>query len=156
MATTGSVEREGQLAVPRDFAFSYVADYRNIPKWMYGVSSIEPYGDKTYGEGALFDTSFTGGVTAITFRLATIDWQDGQLIALKSVRGPDVSARFEFERHDEDKTLFRVGIGYPMLGGLAGRALRKVNDMLVGQAVRHVETNLRREVEAAFVAERRT
>ncbi|MBF6245646.1 SRPBCC family protein [Nocardia elegans] len=147
---TISVSRQREIAVPHDFAFSFISDYRNIPLWMYGISAIEPLGGRARGVGACFRAVFAGGAGATELELEAIRWQDGHLIALSSVRGPEVAARFQVAAVTESTTLVRVEIEVPAPGGLAGVALRTVTNAVAGRAIRHTEANLRRELEARY------
>ncbi|WP_169811097.1 SRPBCC family protein [Nocardia amamiensis] len=148
----GTIERRGEIAAPLDFTFGFVADYRNVPRWMFGVSEFQPCGAQTSGAGSIFATSFSNGATSVTVELTAVEWHDGELIALKSKQKPYVSARFAFESASAETTLVRVRIDYPIAPGLTGRLLGRINEMIVAQAIRHVETSLRREVTAAFLA----
>jgi hypothetical protein len=151
---SAAVAREGLLAVPREFAFAFVADYRNVPRWMYGVSRFDPCTAQTAGAGARFDTSFSGVGGTRALRLEATQWLDGTLLVLESVDEPLVTARFSFRDARAEATAIGVRISYPVPRGLAGLALGRVADLVVGAAVRHVEISLRRELAAAYTARR--
>ncbi|MFI6168351.1 hypothetical protein ACIBCN_16330 [Nocardia sp. NPDC051052] len=148
-----SVDRYGEVAASRDFAFGFVADYRNVPKWMFGISRFEPKGDQATGPGALFEVTFSA-LRSFTFELEATAWDEGETIALESAEAPRATARFEFDTRGNDVTQIRVQIGFQVPRALLVRPLRRMNDVVVGQAVRHVETNLRRELETAFASAR--
>ena len=149
----GTVERQGEIDVPIDFAFGFVADYHNVPKWMFGVSEFQPRTDRTHGIGAVFATSFSSGIAALEVELTAVEWRDDEVITLESQQEPAIRARFTFASANTGSTLVRVRIDYPVRPGLAGRVLEKISETIVGQAVRHVETNLRRELISAYRTE---
>lgn len=149
-----SVDRRAEVAAPSDFAFAFVADHRTVPTWMFGISRFEPKGDRVAGKGARFDASFSG-VMSFTFELEATEWEDGELIVLESADPPHVRARLEFRPRGADATEIHVLVEYRIPGGIAAVALRKMNEVVAGRAVRHVESTLRRELESAFASARR-
>ncbi|WP_019929080.1 SRPBCC family protein [Nocardia sp. BMG111209] len=144
------VERAGEVAVPRDFVFRYVADHRNVPAWMFGVTEFRPRGTPESGAGSVFVMTFTNPIATTELELHAVEWRDDAVIELRSTRKPLVTARFEFETTAAGATRIRVRIGYPPATGAAGLVTNPLGDLIAATAVRHVETTLRREVTAAF------
>ncbi|APE38059.1 hypothetical protein BOX37_05900 [Nocardia mangyaensis] len=144
------MERHSTIEAPIEFTFRFVADYTNVPNWMFGITAFHPCGEQDAGPGATFDTSFSSGVASAQFQLTAAEWRADELIVLESVSGPYVRAAFAFAAHDPDATRLHVTITYPVTGGVAGRLLKRVSDAIANTAIRHVETSLRREVLAAY------
>ncbi|MFD3706630.1 SRPBCC family protein [Nocardia sp. NPDC058658] len=146
------IEHQGVIAAPKDFTFDFITDYRNVPSWMFGVSEFTPVGIQESGPGTVFAMTFTSPVAALRLRLTAVDWRPGEVFDLRSQHGPEVTARFAFAAPTTDTTLLSVRVSYPPGKGLTGRIMDKVNETIVGRALRHVETSLRREVARAYTA----
>ena len=65
---------------PLDVVFAYVADYRNVPDWLFGVQTFEPVGDIDHGLGAVFDGADFSGARV------TADLQGASLIDATACR----------------------------------------------------------------------
>ncbi|MFC3965311.1 SRPBCC family protein [Nocardia jiangsuensis] len=148
------MDRRADVAASDDFAFAFVTDPRTVPTWMFGISRFEPRGDRAAGVGARFAASFSG-VLSFSFELVATEWVDGALIVLESADPPQVRARVEFRPRAAERTEIRILVEYRLPGGLAAAAMRRMNDVVAARAIRHVESNLRREVESAYAAARR-
>ncbi|MEV0031166.1 SRPBCC family protein [Nocardia sp. NPDC050793] len=146
----GRVEHSGIGEAPVDFAFDYVADYRTVPKWMFGVRHFTPVGAQTSGVGAVFDTAVHLGPTTLKLRAEIIEWEDGAKLSLHAIKGIEGTVRWSFEAVGERSTKIGVVVDYRVPGGLAGRALDKIIQAFVGPAIRHTENSLREQVLAAY------
>jgi len=133
---------------PLDAAFDYVADYRNVPSWLFGVQTFEPVGDIDHGLGAVFDGAMHLGVT-LTSRIEVNEWVDNRLIGFDSVKGFKNSSRWNFEAAGEGRTLITAEVSYSLPFGPAGKALGKVIEPFVKQAVKHSSDHLRQRIEEA-------
>jgi uncharacterized membrane protein len=132
---------------PLDVTFAYVADYRTIPDWMFGVRSFEPVGDKDYGLGSVFDVHLQLGVPIRT-RIETVEFEDGKVIGMDSVKGFKARSRWHFEALDGSRTSVRATVSFGLPFGPAGKAMGKVMEPVVRQAVGYISQHLRENVEA--------
>jgi uncharacterized membrane protein len=130
---------------PLDVVFAYVADYRNVPDWLFGVQTFEPVGDIDHGLGAVFDGAMHLGVT-LKSRIEVNEWADDQLIGFDSVKGFKNSSRWSFEPRG-DGTRITAEVSYSLPFGPAGKALGKVMEPFVKQAVAHSSAHLKEQVE---------
>lgn len=131
---------------PLDVAFAYVADYRAIPEWMFGVRKFEPVGDKDYGLGSVFDVSLLVGVPIRT-RIETVEFEEGRVIGMDSVKGFKARSRWHFEAVGADRTKITAKVSYDLPFGPAGRAMGKVMSPVVKQAVSHISHHLKANLE---------
>jgi uncharacterized membrane protein len=133
-------------AAPLDVTFDYVADYRTIPRWMLGVRSFEPVGDKDYGLGSVFDVNLQLGVPIRT-RIETVEFEQNTVIGMDSVRGFKARSRWHFEALDDARTAVHATVSYDLPCGPAGKVMGKVMEPFVRQAVSYISQHLRQNVE---------
>jgi uncharacterized membrane protein len=131
---------------PLDVTFAYVADYRTIPEWMFGVRKFEPVTDKDYGRGSVFDVSLSLGVP-INTRIETVEFEEGRVIGMDSVKGFKARSRWYFEADGPGRTKVTANVSYELPFGPAGRAMGKVMQPFVRQAVSHVSQHLKSNLE---------
>ncbi|MCP2298421.1 Polyketide cyclase / dehydrase and lipid transport [Nocardia amikacinitolerans] len=146
----GHVEHSATGEAPVDFVFEYVADYRNVPKWMFGVGHFTPVGEQTSGVGAVFDTALHLGPTTLHMRAEITEWEDGAKVSLHAIKGIEGTVRWSFAAIDQSTTEIGVVVDYRVPGGFAGRALDKIIQAFVGPAIRHTEKSLRDQVLAGY------
>jgi len=132
---------------PLDVTFAYVADYRTIPHWMFGVRSFEPVGTQDYGLGSVFDVHLQLGVPIRT-RIETVEFEEGKVIGMDSVKGFKARSRWHFEAVDDSRTAVHATVAYDLPFGPAGKAMGKVMEPFVRQAVSYISQHLRANVEA--------
>ena len=140
------IVRTETCRAPLPLVFGYVADYRNIGDWMFGVERFEPVGDQDHGKGALFDVTVHLGVR-LHSRIEAVEWEDQALIGMDSVKGFKVRSRFCFDAEGPDRTTVTARVGYDVPFGPAGKAMGKVMEPFVAQAVSHASHRLVRNVE---------
>lgn len=146
----GHVEHSAIGDAPVDFAFEYVADYQNVPKWMFGVKRFTPLGTQTRGLGAKFDTALNLGPTTLNLHAEVTEWVADRLITLYATKGIEATMRWTFAPIDATTTRIRVVADYKVPGGLAGRALDKIIQAFVGPAIRFTEKHLREQIQTAY------
>ena len=131
---------------PLDVTFAYVADYRTIPEWMFGVRKFEPVTDKDYGLGSVFVVSLSLGVP-INTRIETVEFEEGRVIGMDSVKGFKAKSRWYFEADGPERTKVTASVSYELPFGPAGRAMGKVMQPFVKQAVSHISHHLKSNLE---------
>ena len=132
---------------PLDVAFDYVAEYRNVPDWLFGIHSFEPVGERDHGLGSVFDASIHLGVH-LRSRIEVNAWVDNRLIGFDSVKGFAVSSRWNFEPVGGDRTAITAEVSYRLPFGPAGKAMGKVMEPFVKQAVTHSSDHLRTRIQS--------
>jgi uncharacterized membrane protein len=137
---------EETCEAPLDVVFEYVADYRTIPEWMFGVRKFTPVTEKDYGCGSVFDVSLQLGVP-INTRIETVEFEEGKVIGMDSVKGFKARSRWYFEAVDGNRTQVKANVAYDLPFGPAGKAMGKVMAPFVRQAVNHISSHLRANVE---------
>jgi uncharacterized membrane protein len=138
---------ESEFQAPLEVTFAYTANYRNVPEWLYGVSTFEPVGDLDYGLGAVFDGSMNLGAT-LTSRIEVNEFEENRLIGFDSVKGFKNASRWTFSAVDPQRSNVVAEVTYELPGGIAGKALGKVIEPFVKIAVRHSSAALQKAVEA--------
>jgi uncharacterized membrane protein len=133
---------------PCDAAFAYVADYRNVPHWLFGIHEFTPVGDRDYGLGSVFDASVHLGLR-LHSRIEVDEFVEDRLIAFDSVKGFKVRSRWNFEPVAPGRTTITAQVTYALPFGPAGRAMGKVVEPAVKQAVAHSSDELTARIEAA-------
>lgn len=148
----GHVEHSGVGKAPVDFAYAYVVDYENVPRWMFGIRHYTPVGAQITGVGAVFDTALNLGPTTLHLRVEVTEWEDNSLVALHAVKGIEGTVRWTFESVTAETTKVGAVVDYKVPGGLVGKALDRVIQAFIGPAIRHTEKQLRQQIESAYIA----
>ncbi|WP_043451418.1 SRPBCC family protein [Jongsikchunia kroppenstedtii] len=144
-----NIERSSTIEVPVSAAFEYVDEAANVPKWMYGVSTFEPLTEQTHGLGATFKSAMVVGPKTFPSVMKCTAWEQNKLIVMESIEGTICVTRWKFTELGPTSTRVDMEFGYDLGGGLAGKALNKVVEPVVGVAVSSTENKLRELVEAA-------
>ena len=142
------IHHEGSCAAPVDVAFAYLDDYRNATDWMFGLAKFQPVGDKDHGLDAVFAGTFAVKPVKLSSTIKVTEWVENEVIAFESIKGFRNWSTWRFAADGPDRTKINVKFSYELPGGLAGRALGKALEPIVGMSVRHSDEALRREIEA--------
>ena len=143
----GQVRISAVAQTPIDVAFAYVDDYRNVPQWMFGVTTFDPIGTQLSGLGANFDAVMQLGPKAVKSKIRVTEWERDAAITLASYEGMTNSSNLTFKAIDEEHTELTIVFGYEFPGGLAGKAVGRVLEPAIHAAIRKTEQNLRKAVE---------
>ncbi|MFB8005185.1 SRPBCC family protein [Nocardia sp. NPDC056000] len=149
-----TIEQTCELAVPVDFAFEFVNDYRNVPEWAVGISRFQPVGAPEYGVGAVFDVAVSFGPLIRTLELVCVEWVRNELIRVTGVTEPELCLGLRFAAVGAADSTLLIETGHPRLRG-TDRAVGKLMAPLVQTALGVVDTRLRRCVAEQY-AEHRT
>jgi uncharacterized membrane protein len=148
----GRVEHTIEVAAPVEVAFEYVDDYRNVPKWFFGVSKFVPVGERDRGLGAVFDMAITLGPKTLHIRSEVVEYEENRIIASKSIRGLESTMTFGFEPESDKVAKLSAELTYKVPGGMAGRALGRILDFFISPGVRYTESQVRSRIEAFYSA----
>ena len=130
------IHKETECAAPVEKVFAYVADYRNVPQWLYGISKFEPTTEVDYGLGSVFEGSMHLGAT-LHSTVEVIGFEEGSMIEMDSIKGFKNTSKWMFEAIDTGTTRIVADVSYSLPGGIAGKALGKVIEPFVKIAVKH-------------------
>jgi uncharacterized membrane protein len=119
---------------PED-VFEWVADYRNAPRALEGVTGWKPLGRQTRGVGARFDVEMRAFGFPLRNVLVLDEWNDPSAIGWHSESGPIAQRGGWTFGHSPAGTEVRLTIGYEppagVVGGIvAGGIERLVQDRL--------------------------
>lgn len=137
------IEHSAVADTGREFAFDYVADYRTVPRWMFGVKKFVPVGDIDRGLNAVYAAEMHIGPKVLRSTLRVTEWVEHRSLTLSSVEGFSTTSTWSFSDTPEG-TRLDVEFAYSFPGGLAGRALGALVEPVVGQAIRHTDSSLRK------------
>jgi hypothetical protein len=126
------IHHEGTAHAPLHVAFGYIDDYRTTPDWMFGIAKFEPVGELDHGKGAVFEGTFQ----------------------VKPVKLQSVVECTDWEATGDEVTKVSVDFTYELPGGLAGRALGKALEPIVGMSIKHSDANLRKQIEQRWAKEK--
>lgn len=142
----GRIAHVTKCEAPVGNSFAYVADHRNVPAWMWGVTKFDPIGELDQGVGASFDVAVNLGPKTIYLRSLITEWVEDEQISMKSIQGVEGTMTWRFDAIDDDTTAISVDVDYVLPPGMAGRMLKTLIDPIVGVAIRHVEKHLVAEI----------
>ncbi len=120
-----------RIARPPEAVFEWVADYRNVPRVLEGVTRWRPLTDRVRGRGARFEVEMRALGLPLGNVLEIDCWTPPRSIGWRSVAGPIEQAgcwRFEPVPGGTEVTLT---IDYRPPGGAPGAALMARLDGLV-------------------------
>ncbi len=141
------IHRETECAAPVEQVFAYVADYRNVPQWLYGISAFQPTTEVDYGLGAVFDGSMNLGAK-LHSTIEVTGFEEGKTIEMDSIKGFKNTSRWTFEKVGASATRISADVSYTLPGGIAGKALGKVIEPFVKIAVNHSSAALAKHAAA--------
>jgi uncharacterized membrane protein len=144
--TDGRIAHVTKCEAPVGNSFAYVADHRNVPAWMWGVTKFEALGELDQGVGATFDVAVNLGPKTIYLRSLITEWVEDEQISMKSIQGVEGTMTWRFDAIDDETTAISVDVDYILPPGMAGKMLKKLIDPIVGVAIRHVEKHLVAEI----------
>lgn len=144
------IHHEGQCEAPLDVAFTYVNDYRNVTKWMFGLEKFEPAGAQDQGLGARFDSTFHVRPVKLHSTIEVTKWAQDKVIAFESINGFRNWSTWNFASAGPATTRVQVAFSYELPGGLAGRALGRVLEPIVAMSVRQSDHALRQQIESLY------
>ncbi|MFM9376659.1 SRPBCC family protein [Gordonia sp. VNK21] len=132
----------------REAAFAYVNDYRNVPEYMFGVSSFTPTTERTSGLGSTFVTKIKVGPKTLESTVECTEYAENELLKMESVKGFGATSIWRFADGDEPGTVaVDVEFDYVLPGGVAGRVLGGLMGPFVAQAIKHTDAVIRSRVE---------
>lgn len=135
------IHKETECAAPVEKVFAYVADYRNTPDWLYGISKFVPTTELDYGLGSVFEGSMNLGVT-LHSTVEVTKFEEGRMFEFESIKGFKNASHWTFEASSPTTTLIKADVQYELPGGLAGKALGKAIEPFVKIAVKHSSEHL--------------
>ena len=134
--------------IPVDVAFAYVDDHRTVPDWMFGITRFEPVGPQVSGLGAVYDATMRVGPKNLDSRVEVVEWEFGRSLVLESVAGIRSASSWRFVEIGDGSSRLDVDFAYKLPGGLAGMALGKLIEPIVGTAIRQTEQALHNRLRA--------
>ncbi|MFE1594550.1 SRPBCC family protein [Nocardia sp. NPDC058705] len=137
-------------AASAEAAFAFINDYRNLPKFWYGIESFTPVTAQTDGVGAKFDGKMKLGPASLTSRIEVVAWEEGRLIATKSIKGIEVVSTFKFIPQGDDRCTVDALIDFSVGSGITGKMLAKTIEPFVKIAVKYTTDSLIREIEKSY------
>lgn len=149
------IHHSSKANAPVAVMFEYMDDYRTVPKWMFGMSKLEPIGEQERGLGAVLEGSMKLGPKTLHSTIEVTQWEQNKVLAMKSIKGFVNRSTWRFAPVDEETTQLTVDFTYELPGGLAGRALGKVIEPFVSIAITHTENLLREQVEKVYAEQKR-
>lgn len=134
--TTGTIER------PAAEVFAYVADYRRMTEWVFGITRVAPVGDADYGLGAVFEGAVDLGPKTLSSTAKISAWEQDRLIALDSLAGFDFTATLRLNPETVDRTALDFELLYATSGGIAAKAFGRSIEPLLALAARVTTSKL--------------
>jgi ribosome-associated toxin RatA of RatAB toxin-antitoxin module len=144
------IHHDGTCEAPLDVAFAYIDDYRTATDWMFGLAKFEPVGSQVQGLGAVFDGTFQVKPVKLSSTVRVTRWEQDRVIAFESIKGFKNWSTWEFSAVSPTQTLVTVTFSYELPGGLAGRAMGKALEPIVGLSIRHTDAALRHAIEESY------
>ncbi|MUM19749.1 SRPBCC family protein [Mycobacterium sp. CBMA271] len=127
--------------VSLEHAFEYVADYRNLADWMFGIQKVRLVAGTANEPGSRYDMAVRLGTT-IQSTIEVTKREPNALFATESRAGFVSRSTWNFRQISDDTTEIEFNVEYELPGGLAGRMLGKVIEPFVSIALNHSEEAL--------------
>jgi uncharacterized membrane protein len=151
MAST--VENSVEIDRPTGDVFAFVDDYRNVPRYIVGMTEYQPLTSKVSGKGSRFRfLKKTTGLPDIKSDVEITDWQKDKKITFKSIAGFENGGTYTFIARG-DSTVVRLSNTYDLgsligggrgglLGGLAKAAGGAMSKAAEGQVRKDLTSSL--------------
>ena len=97
---------------------------------------------------AVFDAALGLGITTLHSTVKVIDFAEGTMMELDSIKGFKNTSRWTFSPIDATHTAVTAEVTYELPGGIAGRAMGKAIEPLIGAVVKHSADNLAKKFHA--------
>ncbi|MGK8520149.1 SRPBCC family protein [Nocardia asteroides] len=149
-----TIHIDEECAAPVEYAFRYVADYRNSIRYLYGLSKFEPVTAIDRGVGSIFDGSLRLGPVVLNSRMKSTAWDEPELIRSESIQGVNTRFTYRFAAVDAARSRVELLIENDFLGR-TGKVMAKAIAPLVDQAAEKTGSKLAEQI-AAFYAEHKT
>jgi uncharacterized membrane protein len=126
--------------------FDWVADYRNVPRVMEGISEWRPIGEQAEGVGARYQVELGKLPIPLRARLVIVEWKRPQAIAWATESSPvDNRGRWTFEPRKRG-TEVELAVNYqPPAGGLGNIVAMGIEGMVrnrIGAALDRMKEQL--------------
>lgn len=118
-----------------------MTDFRNTPKWFYGMTKFDPVTEETRAVGATFDAVVHIGMPLKSV-VKCIEYVEGEVFTLDSVKGVKNTTRWTFRAEPAGGCVITGDFEYKLGGGPIGKASAKLVEPLVGGAIRHTEREI--------------
>ncbi|MGX1806092.1 SRPBCC family protein [Nocardia sp. NPDC055321] len=134
--TTGVIER------PVDQVFEYVADYRRLTEWVFGITRVRSVGNTDYGPGAVYEGAVDLGPKTLSATARISEWEENRVIGLESVAGFEFTATLQLRAQATRHTALAIELVYGTSGGVAAKAVARGLEPLLAMAARHTTEKL--------------
>ncbi|SHU39108.1 Polyketide cyclase / dehydrase and lipid transport [Mycobacteroides abscessus subsp. abscessus] len=146
----GHADHNVDCAAPTDYAFDYVTDYRNLPRWVLGLNQFDPLGEQTKGVGATFEGAVDLGPITLPVRMEFTEWREDRTFAARFTGSAAGTLTVAFEQLDVERTRLTVALDYSAGKGISGRLLEKAIGAFIGPSFRYMDHHLPSQIEAGY------
>jgi len=147
MANT--VENSVEIDRPADQVFAFVDDYKNVTRYIVGMTEYKPTTKQTNGKGSKFRfVKKTTGLPDIKSEVEITEWEEDRKISFKSFSGFDNGGTYTFSPRGE-RTLVRLSNTYDLsslLGGGRGGLFGGIAKAAGGIASKAAEGAVRKDL----------
>lgn len=137
------------IARPPEAVFEWVADHRNVPRVLEGVSRWRPLGQPERGRGARFDVEMRALGVPLANVLVLDRWQPPRAIGWHSESGPIPQRGGWSFRRSGAGTEVTLEIAYTPPGGALGGVLAGTVDAAVRRRLQRALRDMKEILEAA-------
>ncbi|WP_433712673.1 SRPBCC family protein [Nocardia sp. CA-084685] len=143
----GHIKYASDVGAPVEVAFTYTDNHLLVPDWMFAVAAFEPKGELDQGLGAVFTTRIRLGLWRPTVECEITEYRRNVVIGY-TLRGRlSGTLTLRFDPLGYGRSVLTSEAEYAPPGGLFGRPCLRPVDFAVRSALRHTESQLRREIE---------
>ncbi|MEV4237938.1 MULTISPECIES: SRPBCC family protein [unclassified Nocardia] len=143
----GHIKYASDVGAPVEVAFTYTDNHLFVPDWMFAVAAFEPKDELDQGLGAVFMTRIRLGLWRPTVECEITEYRRNVVIGY-TLRGPlSGTLTLRFDPLGYGRSVLTSEAEYAPPGGLFGRPCLRPVDFAVRSALRHTESQLRREIE---------
>ncbi|MBJ8346174.1 SRPBCC family protein [Antrihabitans sp. YC2-6] len=146
------IHHKGEAAVPQQYLFDYVSDFRNATEWLFGITKLELKSEIEYGLGTVYEGGMKLGPKTLGAVFNMDRFEPPNVFHFDYVSGFEVRSLWEFRAIGDEVSELELNLEYVLPGGMAGRALGKIIEPFVAIAVRHSDNTLRKKIEAKYAA----
>ncbi|MEV6558189.1 SRPBCC family protein [Nocardia sp. NPDC051756] len=127
---------------PAAQVFEYIADYRRLTEWVFGITGVRAVSALDYGLSAVYEGSVDLGPKTLSSTARICGWEQDRLIALESLAGFEFTATLRMRDESATRTAIELDLVYGTSGGIAARAIARGLEPLLAMAARHTTEKL--------------
>jgi uncharacterized membrane protein len=155
------VKRSIDIAAPQQQVFDYVADHRNVPTFLRGVSHFRCINGKDHGLGSKFSWKLNVHGLGFEADFEVVEYQPSEWMAAETTRGPRSFSSWRLRTNESGGTEATFAVGYewpniPLVRFLGKPVVEREIAALIESSLKQLKSILESPIDAGVVSQKST